>query len=71
MDDCAEVLFDDYLVEATSTYEPILQPLEILDTVDVDPTLDWATCLTQMDDYAARQGIEPNEAIAIKEVKAV
>lgn len=61
MDDCVEVVFDDYLVEASSNYEPTLQPLEMLDTVDADPTAGWASYLTQLDDYAARQGIEPTE----------
>jgi hypothetical protein len=60
-DDSFEVVFDDYLVDAPSTYEPTLQPLEMLETVDVNSGADWNAYLAQLDDYATRQGIERTE----------
>lgn len=52
------LLNENNLVKATADYQATLQPLEMLDIVDIDVGTDWADCLAQLDGYAVRQGLE-------------
>lgn len=55
------MFFERSLLAAPSDYQGTLQPLDMLDIVDIDDGEGWADCLAQLDGYAARQGSERAE----------
>lgn len=55
------LLYEHNLLNTPTDYQATLQSLEVLDFVDLDDDSDWADCLTQLDSYAARQGLERAE----------
>lgn len=52
------VTSDDCLLDVSSEFQPSLQPLQLLDTIDIDSETDWPAYLTELETYATRQGIE-------------
>jgi len=46
------------LLMSPADYPTTLQPLELLDIIEIDLDADWPDCLVQLDSYAARQGME-------------
>ncbi|WP_332769060.1 hypothetical protein [Pseudomonas koreensis] len=53
------VLFEREVLAVPTDYQTTLQPLKLLDIVEIDE--DWSDCLAQLDSYAARQGLERAE----------
>jgi uncharacterized protein (DUF1778 family) len=51
------VIFDDYRLDEPSDYQPTLQPLALLDTLDTDAEADWPTYLAQLEHYAQRHDL--------------
>lgn len=51
------LLNENNVVKATTDYQATLQPLEMLDIVDIDVETDWTDCLAQLEGYAARHGL--------------
>ncbi len=51
------VVFDEYLLDAPSDYQTTLQPLALLDTIDIDADADWPTYLVQLENYATRHDL--------------
>lgn len=49
------VVFDEDMLAEPSNYIPTLQPIALLDTIDMDA--DWSTYLEQVESYAARHDI--------------
>lgn len=49
------------LLALPSDYQATLQPLPMLDVVELDDDANWLDCLAQLDSYAARQGLERAE----------
>jgi hypothetical protein len=61
VEDTDVVIFDDLLPDTPSPYTTTMQPLGLLDTVDMHTDADWATYMAELERYATRQGIELNQ----------
>jgi hypothetical protein len=61
VEDTDVVIFDDLLPDTPSPYTTTMQPLGLLDTVDMHTDADWSTYMAELERYATRQGIELNQ----------
>lgn len=57
MEEDYDVVFDEYLLDTAPDYQSTIQPLELLDTVDIDADANWQLYLDEMENYATRNDI--------------
>lgn len=51
------MIFEDYVLEQPSDYQPTLQPLALLDAIDMEADADWPAYLAQLENYAERHDL--------------